>query len=268
MYRISTPAEKTAISQAIVATRCWNQHDTTVGWYDIGDTKAAGKTSEALCRRHGKRSHGTSYTNITHAKKDGTKPPDDVSDDPGIVVPHRHDVVCGGEHNDGYGNIRYRQLVRKNYVRYLSYPKRSLDRVRVATSIVDAIQTQQEPPGRFLTTTATRSAPETIWQPLTYTQAVTKTAEALREKDRRIDSATMIEQKQQQQQQHLVLEQQVQQQVYHRHYQRQRLQLQQQQQQQQQQEILHALRQQQQQQQDLMKEIEEEAAKAWADTDL
>lgn len=77
--------------------------------------------------------------------------------------------------------IRYRRLVRSNRALYRSCPKHS--KMLVAKAIVQAIQ-QQEPPGRFIKLTkGDGNTSEHIWKPITYSQAVNKTSQALREKE-------------------------------------------------------------------------------------
>lgn len=99
------------------------------------------------------------------------------------VILHRHDVLCGrgGQTNNHPGNSWYRRLVRSNRALYRSCPKHS--KMLVAKAIVQAIQ-QQEPPGRFIKLTkGDGNTSEHIWKPITYSQAVNKTSQALREKE-------------------------------------------------------------------------------------
>lgn len=72
---------------------------------------------------------------------------------------------------------RFRRLVRSNRALYRSCPKHT--KLLVAKAIVQAVQ-QQEPPGDFIKLNGTD---DNAWKPITYTQAVNKTSQALREKE-------------------------------------------------------------------------------------
>eukprot|EP00533_Pseudo-nitzschia_delicatissima_P010158 CAMPEP_0116113996 /NCGR_PEP_ID=MMETSP0327-20121206/19792_1 /TAXON_ID=44447 /ORGANISM="Pseudo-nitzschia delicatissima, Strain B596" /LENGTH=569 /DNA_ID=CAMNT_0003607363 /DNA_START=122 /DNA_END=1831 /DNA_ORIENTATION=- len=105
---------------------------------------------------------------------------DDSKHDP--TVPHPHDVLCGrgGQSNNHPGNEWFRRLVRSNRALYRSCPKHT--KLLVAKAIVQAVH-QQEPRGRFIK--LKDGGEDYQWEPITYSQSVNKTSQALREKEAR-----------------------------------------------------------------------------------
>mmetsp|Transcript_11606 Transcript_11606/g.27635 ORF Transcript_11606/g.27635 Transcript_11606/m.27635 type:complete len:644 (+) Transcript_11606:175-2106(+) len=120
-----------------------------------------------------------------------------VQDSTSSRTPHAHDVLCGrgGQSNKHPGNEWFRRLVRSNRALYRSCPKHT--KLLVAKAIVQAVQ-QQDPPGRFIKLTGDGKSNESTWEPITYTQAVNKTSQALREKESR-DGGNKKKQRQKQQ---------------------------------------------------------------------
>ena len=76
--------------------------------------------------------------------------------------------------------FRFRRLVRSNRVLYRSCPKHT--KLLVAKAIVQAVH-QQDPPGRFIK--MKDGGEDYQWEPITYSQTVNKTSQALREKEAR-----------------------------------------------------------------------------------
>lgn len=114
---------------------------------------------------------------------------------------HAHDVLCGrgGQSNNHPGNEWFRRLVRSNRALYRSCPKHT--KLLVAKAIVQAVQ-QQDPPGRFIKLKGSENgSKDIVWVPITYTQAVNKTSQALREKESRDSNKNKKKQQEPQQKQ-------------------------------------------------------------------
>jgi len=113
---------------------------------------------------------------------------------------HPHDVLCGrgGQSNNHPGNEWFRRLVRSNRALYRSCPKHT--KLLVAKAIVQAVQ-QQDPPGRFIRLGESKVSTKDVWESITYTQAVNKTSQALREKESRDSNSNRNKKKEQQKQQ-------------------------------------------------------------------
>eukprot|EP00751_Fragilariopsis_kerguelensis_P011767 CAMPEP_0170779546 /NCGR_PEP_ID=MMETSP0733-20121128/13045_1 /TAXON_ID=186038 /ORGANISM="Fragilariopsis kerguelensis, Strain L26-C5" /LENGTH=672 /DNA_ID=CAMNT_0011123169 /DNA_START=139 /DNA_END=2157 /DNA_ORIENTATION=- len=98
-------------------------------------------------------------------------------------IPHNHDVLCGrgGQTNNHPGNGWFRKLVKSNRALYKTCPKHT--KMLVAKAIVQAVQ-QQDPPGRFMKlTNGDGTTPDSVWKSISYSLAVNKTSQALREKE-------------------------------------------------------------------------------------
>lgn len=99
-----------------------------------------------------------------------------VPQNPGKIIPHEHDVLCGrgsGAKNHE-GNIIYRLIVKKRKQSFQSCCKKR--KRLLATSIVESIRKAQNPPGRFL-----EKSTNNHWNEIKYEAAIKKTMQALRE---------------------------------------------------------------------------------------
>jgi len=140
---------------------------------------------------------GAQHCNPTDGNLGGSYVPDPRN-------PHPHDVLCGrgGQSNNHPGNEWFRRLVRSNRALYRSCPKHT--KLLVAKAIVQAVQ-QQDPQGRFIKLKESQdSTKESVWTPITYTQAVNKTSQALREKESRDVNKNKKKEDKEQQQQHRI----------------------------------------------------------------
>lgn len=105
----------------------------------------------------------------------------------GILTPHRHDVLLGrgGASNHHHGNAVFRAVVAKTRPLYQSAQKKQ--KIVVAQSIVTAVASQN-PPGRFLE----RDKRTKLWCEVSYTRAVEKAKQALREQQRQEKGTTPV----------------------------------------------------------------------------
>ena len=100
-----------------------------------------------------------------------------------VEKPNDRDVLCGrgGLTNTHPGNAWYRNLVRANRPYYRSSPKHG--KILVAKAIVNHVFSQN-PPCRFLEKLNTNGK----WYPVNWKRSVDKTSQALRERERHLDS--------------------------------------------------------------------------------
>lgn len=100
-----------------------------------------------------------------------------------VEKPNDRDVLCGrgGLTNTHPGNAWYRNLVRANRPYYRSSPKHG--KILVAKAIVNHVFAQS-PPCRFLE----KSRKDGKWYPVDWKRSVDKTSQALRERERHLDS--------------------------------------------------------------------------------
>ena len=128
-----------------------------------------------------------------------------------VVVARLPDIYCPQKirelfvhlhHITAFVHCRFRRLVRSNRALYRSCPKHT--KLLVAKAIVQAVQ-QQDPPGRFIKLKGESDTKESIWEPITYSQAVNKTSQALREKESR-DGRNKKKQQEQKKNQNLLQE--------------------------------------------------------------
>ena len=109
------------------------------------------------------------------SKSDGDIPPNHG----GIVLePNKNDVLSGrgGRINAHPGNVQFRDLVKQYRGIYLSPETKKLDKVKVATQLVDIVR-NMDPPGRFL------KEDENGWVEIGDARARKNAGQAMREKD-------------------------------------------------------------------------------------
>mmetsp|Transcript_37111 Transcript_37111/g.42343 ORF Transcript_37111/g.42343 Transcript_37111/m.42343 type:complete len:376 (-) Transcript_37111:199-1326(-) len=99
----------------------------------------------------------------------------------GIDYPGMNDVMCGrgGGTNHHIGNIRFRQLVNEQKLRYLAASK--VDKPKVSTEVVQ-IWRALNPPGRFLTKTDASKGDDSLWHDVGDKKAREKASQCLRER--------------------------------------------------------------------------------------
>ena len=108
------------------------------------------------------------------SKSNGDIPPNHG----GIVLePNKNDVLSGrgGRINAHPGNVQFRDLVKQYRGIYLSPETKKLDKVKVATKLVDIVRSM-DPPGRFL------KEDENGWVEIGDARARKKAGQAMREK--------------------------------------------------------------------------------------
>lgn len=95
-----------------------------------------------------------------------------------VITPHAHDILCGrgGPANTHIGNLNFRELVERTKLLYMACP--NLHKRYVSLSIVKSIASQN-PPGRFLL----KDKESGKWSAFSEEEAVSKTCQALREKE-------------------------------------------------------------------------------------
>jgi len=99
----------------------------------------------------------------------------------GIDYPGMNDVMCGrgGGTNHHIGNIRFRQLVNEQKLRYLAASK--VDKPKVSTEVLQ-IWRALNPPGRFLTKTDASKGDDSLWHDVGDKKAREKASQCLRER--------------------------------------------------------------------------------------